>query len=78
MERQRQAQWGRRREGGQPPEGRGARVDDEVDEAGGVVRGAGFEAQRISTGEYALAFDAAFVAPPVVVAVAQSCTCGAA
>jgi hypothetical protein len=50
----------------------------EVDEAGGVVRGAGFSAQRASTGEYELAFDAPFVAPPVVVAVAQSCACGGA
>ena len=44
----------------------------EVDEDGQLVRGKGFTAQRVATGEYELSFTNAFLAPPVVVAAAQS------
>ena len=49
-----------------------ASVVGEVDEAGSVVRGTGFSAARVGTGEFVLSFDEPFLAPPVVVAVAQS------
>ena len=43
----------------------------EVDESANVVRGTGFTAALVSPGEYAVTFSTPFLAPPVVVAVAQ-------
>ena len=42
------------------------------DEEGEVVRGKGFWASRVSTGEYELSFHQPFLAPPVVVVAAQT------
>ena len=47
----------------------------EVDEGGAVVRGTRFTAERTGTGEYEVFFATPFLAPPVVIAVAQSCAC---
>ena len=44
----------------------------DIDETGTIVQGSGFTTSRVETGEYVLTFDEAFIAPPVVVAVAQS------
>jgi len=47
------------------------KVVGEVDESANVVRGTGFTAALVSPGEYAVTFSTPFLAPPVVVAVAQ-------
>lgn len=47
-------------------------IAGEVEEDGRVLRGKGFTARRVTTGEYELTFASAFLAPPVVVAAAQS------
>lgn len=51
---------------------RSEKLVGEVDEAGTTIRGHGFTSERLATGEYELTFDEAFLAPPVVLAVAQS------
>ena len=51
---------------------KGLTIVGDVDEEGNVVRGGGFTVERTGTGEYVLTFAEPFLAPPVVLAVAQS------
>lgn len=50
----------------------GGKVVGEVDEAGRVVRGAGYTSKRIATGEYTLTFSPSFSTTPVAVVSALS------